>query len=292
MIVVTAPTSKIGRQLLDALVAETEPVRAIARDPCKLSPYERERVDIVEGSHRDREVVERAFAGARAVLWLVPAATLEANAHDAYVGFSKAACGAFRTAGVQQVVGISSVGRGWPKDAGNISATLELDDMIAETGVSYRALTCATFMDNVLRQLAAIKTTGVLSGTAAGALPLAMCATRDIASAATSLLLDETWTGRGACSILGPEDLSFNDVAAIMADVLGRPVRYEQTPLAAARTGLMSRGLSAGMTDSVINMMIAQNEGIDRTERRSALSTTPTTFRQFCEEVLRPALLA
>jgi hypothetical protein len=31
---------------------------------------------------------------------------------------------------------------------------------------------------------------------------------------------------------------------------------------------------------------------LDRIERGDALSTTPTTFRQFCEAVVRPALLA
>jgi len=290
MIVITAPTSKIGRQILDAIVNEDEAVRVIARDPSKLPPRVRDRADVVAGSHRDAPTLARAFQGARAVFWLVPADPRAANAHAAYVDFSRAGCDAMREFDVKQVVGISSVGRGWPKDAGNITATLELDDMIAASGVSYRALTCATFMDNVLRSVTAIKENGVLSGSAPGDLKVAMCATRDIASAAASLLLDDRWTGVGACPILGPEDLSFDDVAAIISDVLGRPVRYEQTGVDDLRAALIARGASVGMADSVANMMIAQQEGIDRMERRSALSATPTTFRQFCEEVLRPAL--
>lgn len=290
MIVITAPTSKIGRQLLDLLVDQPEPVRIVARDPTRIAPRVRERVDVVVGSHRDQDVVAQAFAGARAVFWLVPADPRSASADAAYVDFSRPAFDALRHFGVKQVVGISSVGRGWPSDAGNITSTLKVDDAIAETGVSYRALTCATFMDNVLRQVSGIKERGILTGTAPGDLKMAMCATRDIASAAASLLLDPTWTGLGACPILGPEDLSFNDVATIMSDVLGASIRYQQLPFDALRNGLLERGASVGMAEAVVRMAIAQSEGIDRMDRRSALGTTPTTFREFCVEVLRPAL--
>ena len=44
----------------------------IARDPSRLSPRTRERVEVVQGSHGDFDVVSRAFAGVDAVFWLVP----------------------------------------------------------------------------------------------------------------------------------------------------------------------------------------------------------------------------
>ena len=73
---------------------------------------------------------------------------------------------------------------GWPKNAGYVSAILALDDMIATTVVSYRALTCASFMDNVLRQLEPIRNQGILSSPTPGDLHAPACATRDGASAA------------------------------------------------------------------------------------------------------------
>ena len=61
------------------------------------------------------------------------------------------------------MVGVSALGRGVPGDAGLVTASLAVDDLIASTGVGYRALTMPSFMDNVLRQTAAIRSQGLYS---------------------------------------------------------------------------------------------------------------------------------
>ena len=70
MIVVTTPTGHIGRQVLENLLDGGEPVRVIVRDPSRLPRSLRERVEVVQGSHGDADIVDRAFAGADAVFWL------------------------------------------------------------------------------------------------------------------------------------------------------------------------------------------------------------------------------
>ena len=49
MIVVTAPTSNIGHQLLANILNAGEPIRVIARDPSRLPARTRERAEIVQG---------------------------------------------------------------------------------------------------------------------------------------------------------------------------------------------------------------------------------------------------
>jgi hypothetical protein len=51
------------------------------------------------------------------------------------------------------VVGISALGRGTAVAgrAGYVTASLAMDDLIAGSGVAYRALTMPSFMDNLLR---------------------------------------------------------------------------------------------------------------------------------------------
>jgi len=136
-----------------------------------------------------------------------------------------------------------------------------------------------------------IKSQGMFSWPISGDLKAPTCATRDIASVAARLLLDRSWSGVGSLPILGPEDLSFNDIAQIMSEVLGKPVRFEETAVDALKTRLLSRGMSEGMTQAMINMLVAKNEGMDNREPRTPQSTTPTSFRQWCEEVLKPAVL-
>lgn len=88
-------------------------------------------------------------------------------------------------------------------------------------------------------------------------------------------------------AVLGPEDLSFNDMARIMSDVLVKRVRYQQVSLQDYKATLMRNGMSEAMAD----VMSAKDQGLDNAELRTPESTTPTTFRQWCEEVLKPAVL-
>ncbi len=293
MIVVTAPTSSIGRQLLDHLLGEPggtpgEAVRVIARDPSRLPERVREQAEVVQGSHSEAAVVDKAFAGAQTVFWLVPADPTAPSVDEAYSGFARAGLRAFAEQGVERVVGISSVGRGLTVPAGNITATLAMDDAIARTGVAYRALTMPTFMDNLLRQAAAIRDRGVISVPMAGDRKLPTVATRDIAAVAARLLLDHTWTGVAEVPVLGPEDLSFEDMARIAGEVLGRPVRFERTPDEAFRARLLGFGASEAMADAALEMFRAAELGPDTP--RTPGATMPTTFRQWCEEVLAPAV--
>jgi uncharacterized protein YbjT (DUF2867 family) len=150
MIVITAPTSTIGRQVLANVLDKGESIRVIARDPSHLSPQTRQRVEVVQGSHSDLGVVTKAFTGADAVFWLVPPASDAKSVEAAYVDFARPACTAFKSQGVKRVVGVSALGRGTPvaKNAGFVTASLAMDDLIASTGVSYRALTMPSFMDS------------------------------------------------------------------------------------------------------------------------------------------------
>jgi uncharacterized protein YbjT (DUF2867 family) len=120
---------------------------------------------------------------------------------------------------------------------------------------------------------------------------LPTCATRDIAAVAAKLLLDPSWSGREHVAVLGPEDLSFNDMAQIMSEVLRKPVHFQQIPGEAFKARLTGSGMSAAMAQGTLDMMVAKNEGFDNAEPRTPENTTPTSFRQWCEEVLKAAVL-
>jgi hypothetical protein len=46
------------------------------------------------------------------------------------------------------------------------------------------------------------------------------------------------------------------------------------------------------MAQGMVDMMVAKNEGLDKTAPRTPESRTPTSFRLWCEEVLKPAVLS
>ncbi len=290
MIVVTTPTGTIGHQVLENLLNSGESIRVIVRDPSRLPSQTRERVEVVQGSQGDIDVVNRAFQGADAVFWVLPPDFQSASVEAAYVDFTRPACDAFQSQGVKRVVGVSALGRGWPRNTGLVSGSLAMDDLIASTGVSYRALTMPSFMDNLLGQVEAIKSQGMFFSPIAGDLKAPTCASRDIAAVAAKLLLDPSWSGQESIAVLGPEDLSYNDMAQILSEVLGKTVRFQQIPGEAFKARMTGFGMSEAMAQGMLDMMVAKNEGLDNTEPRTPQSTTPTSFRQWSEEVLKPAI--
>src|SRR5580704_12049265 len=225
MIVITTPTGAIGHQVVEHILRSAKPFRVIARDPSRLAPEAHKRAEVVQGSHGDIDVINRAFADADTVFWLVPPDPRAQSVDAAYVGFTRPAADAFKKHRVKRVVGISALGRGtpWAANAGLVTASLKMDDLIASTGVSYRAVTNPSFMDNLLRQVEAIKNRGAFFLPISGDLKQPSACTRDIAATAAKLLLDDSRSGVGSVSVLGPEDVSYNDMAQIMSKVLGKP---------------------------------------------------------------------
>jgi uncharacterized protein YbjT (DUF2867 family) len=116
-------------------------------------------------------------------------------------------------------------------------------------------------------------------------------ATSDIAAVAAELLLDHSWSGQDTVAVLGPQNLSYDDMAQIMSEVLAKPVRFQQIPGEAFKARLTGFGMSDAMAQGMLDMAMAKNDGLDDVEPRTPRSNTPTTFRQWCEEVLEPAVL-
>ncbi len=291
MIVITTPTGAIGQKVLKQLLETKEDLRIIVRDRSKLPSNLRGGVQVIEGSHGDAEVVNQAFSGADSLFWVVPPDFGADSLDQAYVGFTQPAAAAISRHGVKRVVVVSALGRGWPRHTGYISASLAMDDLIESTGVSCRILTMPGFMDNMLRQVQPIRDQGMFFGPLDPDRKDPYCSTGDIAAIAVKWLLDPSWTGQQDVPVLGPEDISSNDMAHILSDVLGKPVRYQQIPFAALKAQLSGRGASEAMAQGMIDMMVAKNEGLDHVVPRTQDGFTPTTFRQWCEDTLKPAVL-
>jgi uncharacterized protein YbjT (DUF2867 family) len=290
MIVITAPTGQIGQKVLDVLLDHDRPIRVIAREPTRLASRVRERVEVVQGSHNDRDVVDEAFAGADSVLWLVPPNPRAADIQDHYLDFTRPACAAIEAQNVKRVVGITSLGRAYGKHAGLLSPAFAMDELIESTGVNYRALAMPFFMENLLNQVEAIESQGMFFMANSADRPLATVATRDIAAVAAGLLLDDSWSGQGSVPVIGPDALSPHDMAKVLSEVLERPIRFQQVSDDAYKATMTQYGMSEAWAQGLVDMATAQNDGIYDAEQHALHSAGPTGFRRWCEDVLKPAM--
>ena len=92
--------------------------------------------------------------------------------------------------------------------------------------------------------------------------------------------------------MLGPEDLSNNDMAQVMTEVLGREVRFQQVPADAFKNTFLERGMTEPMAQAMLDMYLAKDQGLDNAVERTPENSTPTTFRQWCEDTLKPTVEA
>ncbi len=294
MIVVTTPTGKIGSQVIPHLLAAREAVRVVVRDPSKLKPEIQEQVEIVTGSLDDEAVLEQAFRGAESVFLVVPPSFTDNNGDAYYLRFTLPALRAMKSQSVERAVGVSVLGRGTElsKKAGPITASLAKDEEIEKSGVDYRALWCPALMENMLNNVQSIKQQGMFFSSSHPNVKTPQAATKDVGAMGAKFLLDKTWTGQGGKAVLGPEDLSFNEMAAIMSDVFGKTVRFQQVSGDAHKAQLIRYGANEVFAQGIVDMLIAKDNGLDNAELRTVENTTPTSFRQWCQEVLKPAVLS
>lgn len=290
MLVITTPTGQIGHRLLTNLLDSGESLRVVLRDPARLPGHVRDRVEARAGSHGDGAVIDAALQGADALFWVVPPDFTIADVDSYYLGFTRPAAEAIARHGVRHVVAVSTLGRDRDAHAGHLSAALKMDALLEATGASYRSLRMPFFMENLLSQAQRIAAEGAFALANDGDRRLPLVATRDIAAAATRLLVERSWAGRDSVPVVSPDNLTPSSMATVIAEALGRAVRFEHLDPADYRALLESHGASDGAAQALLDMAAAQNRGFYETEPPDAVSAGSTSLRAWCEETLEPAM--
>ena len=112
---------------------------------------------------------------------------------------------------------------------------------IADAGLPFTYLHPPFFMQNLLRSAAVIAAQGVLVASMQAG-KIAMVDARDVAAVAVAALTSDGHVGK-TYTITGPEALSFQEVAQKLAAATGRPVTYQDVPLATVRQEMVAAGL-------------------------------------------------
>ena len=293
MIVVTTPNGRIGSRVLRHLLDGDEPVRVVSHSPDRLPQAVRERCEIVSGSLDDASTLRQAFEGADAAFWCIPQSrpgNLWSDAHAYHHRFASAAAQALMGTDVRVVA--ASAGRHGYEDGAIVSAFTAVENTINAAGTPVRHLRSAYFMENLLEALPTIMSPGAVFYNGPGDLPLPMVAIADVAARAADLLLDRAWKGQGHVALHGPADVSFNEMASNLSDILGKPVQYIQVPDAVLIDNLTRVGLPEGFARAYARLLTAEALRAYSIEPRTAETTTPTTLAEWATTTLLPAYQA
>ncbi|MBU8896524.1 NmrA family transcriptional regulator [Corallococcus sp. H22C18031201] len=288
--VVNTPNGNIGRPLVQRLLQAGKRVTIISRKPESVADLVKAGARRVEGSMEDRAVLDAAFEGATALFWLSP----PPNRPD-YVawseGVAREAARAARAHGIGRAVVLSSVGAQNGSGIGPVSSLLPVEKVFQAELPHVYALRAGVFMENLLHDVPAIARTGSLFTMMPPERKFPLVTVADIAAKAAELLQDSAWTGHRHGGAHGPEHLSYPEVADILSDALGRPVKYVRIPGDGLRQALLGVGAPAWLADAMVELYTAAGEGrLDAAEPRSKDTTTPTTLAQFARTVLLPAV--
>ncbi|MFC8710661.1 NAD(P)H-binding protein [Streptomyces sp. NPDC057197] len=289
-IVVTTPTGHVGSRVVRLLLQAGVRPRVLVRDPARLEPDVRERVDARRGDLTDAGFVREAMAGADAAFLVDPTPH---TAEDP-VGTSRRTgaglAAAVREGGVRRVVFLSSVGAELRHGAGHIDGLAAVEEQLDATGADVLHLRCGYFFTNLLLSLDDLAA-GRLTTADAPDRTLPWTDPRDIGDIAAARLLCDTWHGRTVQGVHGPEDLSWRRVAQILTAALGREIRLRTVSDDDVRRTLAAAGLAPDAVDAVVGMTTGTRTLVPE-QPRDAVTTTPTALAGWAHAHLRPLLAA
>jgi uncharacterized protein YbjT (DUF2867 family) len=242
-ILVTAATGNIGGHIVSGLLARGVSVRAMARDPetAALPPE----VEVRRGDLTDPESVEQCLDGVDAMflLWIAPDATVSAVLERI-------------ARKVRRVVFLSNstVRDDLPIEKQNYPVTslhASIERRIAASGVEWTFLRPGAIATNALFWAPQLRAGDVVRWPYAEA-ETSPIHEADIAAVGVRALCDDGHAG-AKYVITGPESLTHREQARIIGEALGRPIRFEEIPPEAARSG-MSTMLSPQFADMFLDV--------------------------------------
>lgn len=287
-VTITTPAGHIGSKLADILLKSGEAqVTALARTPSKVENLAARGARIVAGDQLDPTAVDKAVEGADVLFWLTGVDYTARNVRARYNQFADAASGVLRRHPQLRIVHLSSIGAQLPDRTGPIKGLYDAEQKLNAAGRDVIHLRANYFMENVLSSLPTIASDGAIYATQPGAATIEQVATADIAEAAAHYLLRGT-RGHHVVDIFGPENISFDQVAATVGKTISKPVSHVQIPPDALKAALTSAGLSADLAAELAELQQAMADGVLDARVGDLQWKGKVTFANFAQEVIEP----
>ncbi len=295
MYVILGATGNTGSVVANRLLDKGKTIRVVGRDSKKLAAFTSRGAEAFVANVNDAEALSRAFAGAEAVYAMVPPDHTSDRYRAVQSEIIESIAKALEKSGVKHAVTLSSFGADKPDKTGPIAGLHEMEARLNQIeGLNVLHLRAGYFMENTLPQIGAIQSLGMMAGPVDAAVPLPMIATKDIgaaAAAAAEALLKLDFHGRHTQELQGQRDLNYAEAAKIIGEAIGKPaLEYVRLPEDQIIQAMSSISIAKNFAALIVEMANAFNSGYAKTlERRSAKSTTPTSFETFAREVFLPA---
>ncbi len=281
-ILVTGATGNVGSEVVKQLSAKGADVRAGYHTLSKADKIKGPGVEIVEVDYDTPETVEAAFPGIERLFLLTPGwpgveKTVEITAQ--LVAEAK-------KAGVQHIVKLSVMGADAESKIPPFRWHRQAEEMIEESGIPYTFVRPTGFMQTFpMSHGQTIKAQNAIY-TGAGEGKVGLVDARDIAAVAVEALTGDGHEGK-IYTTTGPEALSYNQVAEILSEVLGRKISHVNVSEEDLRKGMEEAGFPEWVGDAAIEGQRMTREGRPPAVLPTVEEVTgkePRSFEQFARD--------
>jgi len=246
MILITGGTGKIGRELVQNLLARQCTFKVMVRSKEAFQDLERQGVQAVQGDFERPETFEGALSGVQAVFLLTTPRPGNVAIEQSFL----AACLKNR---VERAVRLSAMGANPWASSSLIRNHGKCEALLEESGLEWTILRPTIFMQNLAPMIGPPVAKESTFYAPAGDARLPWVDTRDIAEVAGTVL---TSTGHEnlVYEITGPEALTYTQVAEHLSAQMGRKITYVDVPDAMAHRSMVGMGTPPWLAEGMITL--------------------------------------
>jgi NAD(P)H dehydrogenase (quinone) len=258
MFAITGITGNVGGEVARNLLAADRPVRAVVRDARKGEPWVNRGCNLAPADITDVAALTSAFKGTEGVFVLVPPnfdPSPDFREAQATAANLQSALDAARPA---KVVYLSTIGA-QATHSNLLTQHTIIEQALRNLPLPIAFLRPGWFMENSSWDATPAARNGVIPSFLQPLdKPVPMVATTDIGRVAAELL-QQTWDGHRVVELEGPHRVTPNQIAAVFASLLGRPVKMEAVPRETWESLFRSQGMKNPTPR--IQMLDGFNEG-------------------------------
>jgi uncharacterized protein YbjT (DUF2867 family) len=278
MIVVTGATGNAGSEVVRALIARGERVRAFVRDAGRARQVLGEGVELAVGDFGDPASVRAMLEGADALL-------LSCADDPRRVGWETAAIDAAVAAGVRRIVKLSAAAAEPCSPVAFWDWHGQVEQYLRSCGTGWVILRANWYMSNLLAAASAVAAEGRLYAPA-GQARIAMIDPRDVGAAAAAVLCSP---GHGASAghegktylLTGPRAITYDEVAAGLSAATRRTVEFVDVPGDAAYQAMIGDGLPGFVAEQIVAMFARLRQGVGARVSPAVETLTGSAPRDF-----------
>jgi NAD(P)H dehydrogenase (quinone) len=282
MILITGASGKTGQAIVQALLPRGAPVRAFVRQTEQVIHVQQLGAqEGVIGDLRNTADLQHACAGIDTLYHICP------NMQPDEVAIAQNLIQVAQTSRVTRFV-YHSVLHPQTEEMAHHWHKLRVEELLFKSGLDFTILQPAAYMQNVLAGWQMIVEQGVYRVPYAVTTRLGMVDLTDVAEVAAQVLTEPGHSG-AIYELAGSEVLSQTEIAAILSECLGRPVRAE----AIAHDGWKQAARQAGLgeyTIATLLKMFAYYERYGFWGNARVLTTllgrAPTSFAEFTARIV------